>query len=841
MKKRVLSLPLAIAMSLSGCMGDDTTLQNIDNQAQQSGEMVIPAARIVYDPTAGRLSVPNDLLFSGTIDGTLEMPDETMSRGVNGQADYSDPGQALGILDGWSTQNPFVLDIDYPPGYGLGVESVSMPGAVRLFEVKMGGDPGCESVTRGLACQPVAELTFGVDFVTSASGNSVVVAPLKPLKASTTYLVVTTDMLKDSGGRSIESSSTYELVRLDINTKPLATPSQLALQGSINSYEAALKAMNVDLDTVTFSAAMTTQSAGDVLFTVKTLMAAGMQTAPESTPVVMVEDTQMSIADVLVGADLLSEDNPLYALYAAADYYAGSVTVPYYLGLPSNEDPMAPVNVSWKAACDNGVAVQAYAAAMGNSFPYPLDTAPLSANDGMCIAISGGNLRDFTDPDTGSGALDNERHLTQYNLIPRMNGVQTLDVQMSVPDLEQVNMIRQLQGLPVIEESEAGHPVVVLVHGVGSRKEDMLAAVANLNFAGFATVAVDLPLHGSRGFDVDADGIDDINATTVSPTHYFNLSNLPVARDNFRQSVSDMLALRLGLNFIQGVNIDLSQMNYLGISLGGIVGSAFVSVTNTPSLDQALGVTGIDAMFKVNAAILSVPGGGLANLLMESPAFGPLVQAGVVAAAGEPISEEFLTFMNAGVADCLSFIDSQDAYLSCAYQVFSANLAQTEQTEKLAQMAAIVAQFTFAAQSVTDAGDPNNLAHYAQANGSAVLITEVVGDGMENLSDQVIPNQTVNAPIGGTEPLIRAHGLATLTASASGTVEDGVTGPLSGAIRFTKGHHSSLLSPSATSSATDANMNARVTAEMQNQAVSYFLSKGTSVTITDGDFILGHQ
>ena len=840
MKKLVLSLPLAIAMSLTGCSGDDTTLQEVQNSAQQDNQTVTPIARIVFDPTGGKLSVPNDLLFSGTTDGTLEMPDEVAARAANGYADYTDPGQALGVLDGWSTQNPWVLGIDFPTGYSLDADSAGMPGAVRLFEVKMGGEAGCETVPRGVACAPVAELTFGVDFVTSASGNSVAVAPLKPLKASTTYIMATTDMLKDNAGRSIGASSTYELVKQNINTHPLVTPSQLALQGVVNSFEGVLGALGVDPETITYTAAMTTQSVGDVIFTVKTMMAANMQLNPAATPAVVAQNTGATVADLLVGAGQLSTDHPLYMAFASAQYYAGQVTVPYYLSVPSAENPLAPVNTPWKAACDSGVKVQGYAQAVGDSFPYPADTAPMSANDAMCMALSGGQLRDFTNPETGEGALDTDRHMTKYNLIPRLNAMQTLDVQMSIPNLDMVNLIRQSMGLPALEMPAMGFPVVILQHGVGSRKEDMLAAVGSLNVAGFATVAIDLPLHSSRGFDVNGDGTDDINASTVSPTHYFNLANLPVTRDNVRQGTSDLMALRLGLNFTQGAPINPTQVHYMGLSLGGIVGTNFLAITNTPNLQDALGAP-VDGLFKISSSVLASPGGGLANLLVESPAFGPLVQGSILAAAGTPLSNEFNAFLGAGVPECIQYLESQDAYLNCAFQIFGLGLTQTGQTAKIDEIKGLVGQFVFAAQTVTDAGDPSNLAHFAKNNGTPILLTEIVGDGMENLNDQVVPNQTVNTSIGGTEPLIRGLGLAPITDSMVGEVVDGVPSQFSGVIRFTKGHHASLLSPAANSAATDAVANARVTAEMQNQAVSYFLSDGTAILISDGEFVQGHE
>lgn len=844
MKKLILSLPVAIAMSLSGCGGDDTTLADINTEVVDNNQTVTPIARVVFDPTGGKLSVPNDLLFSGTTDGTLEMPDEVAARAANGAADYSDPGQALGVLDGWSTQNPFVLSIDYPAGYALGADSVSAPGAVRIFEVKMGGDPGCESVTRGLACQPVAELTWGVDFVTSASGNDVAVAPLKPLKGATTYIIALTDMLKDNANRSIGPSGTYELVKQDISTHPLATPSQLALQGAVNSYEGVLAAgFGLSKDNIIYTAAMTTQSTGQVLPTIKTMMAANLSLNPAATPVVAVADTGLTVADVMVANGVFEPTDPSVQAFAAAKYYAGSVNVPYFLATPSAENPLAPTNTSWKAACDTAVMVSAYAAQTGDSYPYdPTATAPLSLNDAMCMQLSGGLLRDFTNAETGF-VLDKERHLTKFNKIPMQRSTQALDVQMTTPDVNVVNFIRAGMGLPAIEMPQGGWPVVILQHGITSRKEDMLSITATLSIFGYASVAIDLPLHASRGFDIDPTNPgDEINASTVSATHYMNLAHLPTTRDNVRQGVSDMMAMRLGLNFIQGAPINPTDVYVVSLSLGAITTNNFLAVTNTKTLDATLGAPGLDNMFAVKAGLLASPGGGLANLLVESGSFGPVVQGGILAAAGTPLSQEFNAFMAAGVPECVSYLPDQSAYAGCASQIFLLGLATAGEEAKIAEFRSTVAQFVFAAQTVTDAADPSNFAYMLDANDTPVLVTELVGDGMENLSDQVIPNQTESTPIGGTEPLVRALGLPAITGSMTGEVdENGVPGTFSGVIRYTKGHHVSLIFPGVRPEATDAAANARVTQEMQTQAVSFFSSGGRAIQITDSAYILGAE
>jgi hypothetical protein len=75
----------------------------------------------------------------------------------------------------------------------------------------------------------------------------VIVVPIKPLKAKTTYLVALTDSLQDNNGKAVAGSTTYELVQQDITTHPLGSESQLGLQAIINSFENATSGAGVDI------------------------------------------------------------------------------------------------------------------------------------------------------------------------------------------------------------------------------------------------------------------------------------------------------------------------------------------------------------------------------------------------------------------------------------------------------------------------------------------------------------------------------------------------------------------------------------------------------------------
>ena len=124
-------------------------------------------------------------------------------------------------------------------------------------------------------------------------------------------------------------------------------------------------------------------------------------------------------------------------------------------------------------------------------------------------------------------------------------------------------------------------------------------------------------------------------------------------------------------------------------------------------------------------------------------------------------------------------------------------------------------QFLGAAQQALDSVDPINYGFASATN--AILLHEVVGSAENDLlPDQVIPNSVAGFPLSGTEPLIRALGLPSIT----GTVQN--ANGVRGAVRFLAGEHGSLLSPSAS---------LQVTGEMQFEMASMAVSNGAQVVV----------
>ena len=771
------------------------------------------------------------------------MPDEIAGEANGGTPDFGNPSAALGALDGWSTQHPFIISTQHPVGISLDATSLSVPGAVRIFEGSIGGDlsnPTCTAAPPISGCQVGDELTFGVDFVTQASGNNITVVPLRPFDGAQSYYVVITNSLLSSDGEPVIASTAYESLSASITDFPLSTDTQLALQGLINSYEGVIaRDTNVDPESIIFSFTFTTQVTTDIVDTVKGLQIGGFaaaigqgadaQTAAQFLPAIVIpSDAAGTSFDVLAGALLGQEQlagltavglntcngllgalsnpsSPLFATasavfaqvgpFCAADLRTGSINLPYYLSAAE------PLTDSWRAACTNGLALQTIGA---DNIPGLIQSGTVTVGplNEMCQLASGGQLLDL---DLTNLGINDLRHLTRFSPIPRpqgsnSDGTETLDVQITVPNEAVVGLLASLSPLvQPITRPDDGWPVVLLSHGITATKESMLAMTGTLSLAGFATVAIDQPLHGTRGF-VMPDGTI-VNASSGfggSTTDFFNLASLLTARDNTRQGIADFLGLRLGLNAIVdlsgSVNLDVSNVFLAGQSLGSIIGTGAVAMANQSLSNVNPALAPFDGLYEIQAASLHVPGGGIASFLLESVSFGNLVRGSLFA----QVSPEFQAFV-------AQFAAENNIPVSLAVSPAFAQFEQSFTPEQEAFANATFSAFAFAAQTIIDSGDPNNFG--ALLADTPVHIAEAVGggindDGSTALSDQVIPNTTA-VPLGGTEALARVIGLNGV----------GTTTPGSGIVRYTTGGHSSVLVPVPS---------AAVTLELQAQTAAFF-------------------
>lgn len=117
-----------------------------------------------------------------------------------------------------------------------------------------------------------------------------------------------------------------------------------------------------------------------------------------------------------------------------------------------------------------------------------------------------------------------------------------------------------LMTIPGSKADGAKKPCVLLLHGLGGRKEDMLLLGIALARRGYASIALDIAGHGQR---------EKIGGKPVSDLA------LPEMRQVAAQTVID---LRRATDYaVSHPEIDAGRIGYVGVSLGGIIGGVFVA------------------------------------------------------------------------------------------------------------------------------------------------------------------------------------------------------------------------------------------------------------------------
>lgn len=283
------------------------------------------------DPANPRLPFPTNLLFSGSLDGTLNAPVP------------AGPGQAmlvnaLNAIDGFSTVAPITTDFDAP------LDAASLPGGgVHVYEVE------AAPLAQGGAVLGIRrELVAGTDYLPGVSpavpvadgvpaGATLMITLLRPLKPKTTYLVALTDNIRFADGTLPIADSTYNLLKqttpfvdaqgnnlmrglLDDTQAVTLEP----LRGLVVQQESVLEAAGVSRSSVILSWTLTTQSVGEVLAQARRL-------APASPTV--------AIGPVVTASPL-----------GAAAIHCGALNVPYYLLAAQAANPLPALTGFWTGA-----------------------------------------------------------------------------------------------------------------------------------------------------------------------------------------------------------------------------------------------------------------------------------------------------------------------------------------------------------------------------------------------------------------------------------------------------------------------------------------------------------
>lgn len=725
-------------------LGGATLLSSCDEESDV--QTTLPTGNVaVFSLGFGLLPAPNDILGLTGVDGTLNVPN----------ADGLDPVNSINSLDGWSTVAH--LDIAFFRALDPASLSVGPTGSVRVFQVAV--VPGLAPIG-GPVAAVVSELDGTVMDVEVAGddalGRTLRLIPTAPLDPEASYMVLVTDGVTDADGTPAQRSIEFSLLAGDtIDPEDEEIGDLAPVQPFIQSMLGAAVAFDATLDpnSVVLSLTFTTQTvraAKDAMNSVAQGDEASVIAALDASPVVTVDDATPDANGVASFGPfaLIGTTGTLAASPAdLANVYQGALSLPYYLD------------------------------------------APTGANDPATLIT---RMQARYERVTLDGSPDTERNLTALNPLPEIKSSQTVPVLITAPKTA---------------KPAGGWPVVMFQHGIGGDRSNLLGLADALAGAGYVAVSIDLPLHGidpadptlgalSVGFAYDGTlsertfGVDLLTADSVpgpdgtvdaSGASFINLTSLQTSRDNIRQAAGDLMAVINGLAALDfdgavDVDVDVSEVHFVGHSLGGIIGTVFAPFgVATPGVS-------------LDTVTLGMPGGGIPKLLLGSDTFGPSLKAGLAAAFDPTLDVTDLPALGAVLASI--------------------------------EYAAFLQEYTLAAQQTVDSSDPINLGPILTATGVPTFLIEVQGDTVvpNNVLDEV--NQIADAPLAGTDPMVAAMGLDKLTGDVSGS-------PQQRWVLFTEGTHGSLLVPGGTTEELAA------FTEMQAQVISFIVSGGNAIDTTD--------
>jgi len=663
------------------------------------------------------LPLPSDLLFAGTSDGTLNIPISDPNSPVAG------PVSAANTLDGFSTVAP--ITIPFSEDVDLDLSTYADPATLddHLLFIDVTA-PG-ELVT----VLPVFD----------TSSHSLILTPAQPLRDASQYLVVLHGDLRDSAGARVLHSATFYFTK---GTEPLYTgdPSDPVIQSSL-------------LQTKVNAGELTPEDVVN-LEALRKVYQEKIYAPLEKLPQPIFRD------DVIVAFTYTTQTitDQLLALRAAVDGLpggagAGGLTVSNVFLNADNfsflEDP-PPAGLGVAVPMDTVGAIVTGTFQSTNFIDDPAAGSFLSADDSRSLTTL-----DPSDPS----------HAQRLTVEPVP--VSTVDLQYTL-------------FLPKQPATPNGAPLVIFQHGITANRSAAFAIANSLAAARLATIAIDLPLHGSRylrGTPVNITGgiTGGVPLAARQPEGddggFINLLSLLTTRDNVRQGWADLWQLVAAIKETPAdiledgaVTADLLappaiDVGFVGHSLGAIVGAGFLA--GEP--DVAIG-------------LLASGGSVITDLLRHSLTFGPVI-------------DQALSDVTRGTV-----VPGTPAY----------NL------------------FFLLAQTIVDAADPANL---AGGVAQQILLQEGVGDAViPNLNTELLAD---HLGLQLLDPF--AQNLLGLTTVPVGTGYDG-----SGLFQFGTADapvgHAFLLRPEDT--LPDMMVVANPVAEAQTQMATYFRSY--LATLPDG-------
>lgn len=250
--KQVLALSAAVGIALAGCVSDD-----------ESTPVVPPGNatfKALYAPLGGIFPFPNDLFFSGTADGTVNIP-------VQDPNDESDYLVAMNAQDGFSTTAPIFIPFDGPSN----IDAATIQNSDVII---------ADTTVPGLLVAGT-DYSVGISDANLDGQMNVEIKLLRPLTPKHRYAVIVTRTISDVDGTVATADDSFQTL-LDYHSGALATlPPELtavygAVQPVLNFATAAPAAgLGIPHSSILVAFSFLTQSTTDVMAQVNTNAVSG--------------------------------------------------------------------------------------------------------------------------------------------------------------------------------------------------------------------------------------------------------------------------------------------------------------------------------------------------------------------------------------------------------------------------------------------------------------------------------------------------------------------------------------------------------------------------------------
>jgi hypothetical protein len=749
-----LIVPLALLISACGSSDNDTPYTPPPPAAEFK-----PGTYPRFDPIVSDVPFNTDLIFAAaaTSDGTANVGAAT------------DPVRAaVNMLDGFSTSAYFDILIEG----SVDPASVVPLQSVFLIEVNSGGKDALDPANVvGL----VGPASFDTQVVSLDGGtnNVIRIRPTMPLKPKTKYLVFVTNDARDAQNEPLTASWTYNALG---DTSYLVLAALEPVRNAILGWEQLAGGF---LQAV--SGGQLTEQAAKA----KVVLSYTFTTTDPMTPLIAMASPRAAIASLQIGAGVPAESAVANAISLDT---MGLLPTPKARSLDISPLTGVDIGIASGGSLASNVA-KLYTGYI--TLPY-YQTAP----DGLPF---GAFLAQNWKPDLTLAAalgvtvpadVDGSYNVTYRYPFAARTADESLPLQLTLPETNWVPGYAGAANCGQIYVA-TGYPLVIYVHGITTDRTSVLALAHTLASRCIATVAIDLPMHGvpansafvnllnvekstnipfsliygenaprERHFNVAGQGgspapmnFETPGANDGSGAQFINLGQLANTRDNQRQTVMDLLNLNASLVNVDSLakgwetpGLDLNRVYLVGVSLGSILGSVFVTVNELAMANDAqVGLA--SNLNPIRGVIASTPGAQVSQILVNSDTFGPVINGGLAAA---------------GVTQGTTNYE----------------------------------RFLYAAQSTVDSGDPVNFMQLLRQLNVPVLVQQVNGD-------KVIPNATAPAPLGGTYGFVRTLGATQLGLGVDQLVSQNL-------VKVTAGDHVSLLRPSEDAPQVTAEFQAQV-------------------------------